>query len=185
MARRLPPEAIDAEVEAVFVKLAGDVASGSAAALNRLRLLHQAIVDREEQGETLSRLLPGGLAERLQRDAGAAGPIGVARRQQWFQANQHQRIFCGVSTATTGAIHNAVTGHDGYLAAKEICESVAACGPSPLAHMCTANEMAYSIQIGANPPNGSNVWIATLLLSYSGASPRRGSADRAGAGDGS
>ena len=32
---------------------------------NRLRLLHQAIVDREEQGETLSRLLPGGLAEKL------------------------------------------------------------------------------------------------------------------------
>ena len=65
VARRLPPEAIDAEVEAVFVKLAGDVASGSPAALNRLRLLHQAIVDREEQGETLSRLLPGGLAEKL------------------------------------------------------------------------------------------------------------------------
>ncbi len=64
-ARRVPPEAIDAEVEAVFVKLAGGVASGSSAALNRLRLLHQAIVDREEQGETLSRLLPGGLAEKL------------------------------------------------------------------------------------------------------------------------
>ena len=37
-------------------------------ALQRLRLLHQAIVDREEQGETLSRLLPGGLAEKLRRD---------------------------------------------------------------------------------------------------------------------
>ena len=34
-------------------------------ALRRLRMLHQAIVDREEQGETLSRLLPGGLAEKL------------------------------------------------------------------------------------------------------------------------
>jgi class 3 adenylate cyclase len=31
-------------------------------------MLHQAIVDREEQGETLSRLLPGGLAEKLRRD---------------------------------------------------------------------------------------------------------------------
>jgi adenylate cyclase len=65
VARRVPPEAVDAEVEAVFVKLAGGVASGDPAALNRLRLLHQAIVDREEQGETLSRLLPGGLAEKL------------------------------------------------------------------------------------------------------------------------
>jgi adenylate cyclase len=63
--RRLPPEAVADEVEAVFVKLAGGVASGDPAALNRLRLLHQAIVDREEQGETLSRLLPGGLAEKL------------------------------------------------------------------------------------------------------------------------
>ena len=65
MARKAPPEAVDAEVEAVFVKLAAGVASGNPTALNRLRLLHQAIVDREEQGETLSRLLPGGLAEKL------------------------------------------------------------------------------------------------------------------------
>ena len=65
VARRVPPEAVDAEVEAVFVKLAAGVAQGNPAALNRLRLLHQAIVDREEQGETLSRLLPGGLAEKL------------------------------------------------------------------------------------------------------------------------
>jgi len=64
-ARRVPPEAIDTEVEAVFVKLAAGVASGNPAALNRLRMLHQAIVDREEQGETLSRLLPGGLAQKL------------------------------------------------------------------------------------------------------------------------
>jgi adenylate cyclase len=65
VARQVPPEAIDAEVEAVFVKVAAGVASGNPSALNRLRLLHQAIVDREEQGETLSRLLPGGLAEKL------------------------------------------------------------------------------------------------------------------------
>ena len=66
--RRVPPEAVAAEVEAVFVKLAGGVASGDPAALNRLRLLHQAIVDREEQGETLSRLLPSGLAEKLRQE---------------------------------------------------------------------------------------------------------------------
>ena len=38
-------------------------------------MLHTAIVDREEQGETLSRLLPGGLAERL-RERPAAAPAG-------------------------------------------------------------------------------------------------------------
>ena len=67
-ARHLPAEAVDAEVEAVFVKLAEGVSAGTQGALQRLRLLHKAIVDREEQGETLSRLLPGGLAEKLRRD---------------------------------------------------------------------------------------------------------------------
>jgi adenylate cyclase len=77
VARRVPPEAVDAEVEAVFVKLAAGVASGNSVALNRLRLLHQAIVDREEQGETLSRLLPGGLAEKLR---GGKQRIGETER---------------------------------------------------------------------------------------------------------
>ena len=63
--RKVPPSVIDAEVEAVFVKLATGVSAGDHTALNRLRLLHQAIVDREEQGETLSRLLPSGLASKL------------------------------------------------------------------------------------------------------------------------
>src|SRR5580698_3358660 len=67
-ARHLPAQAVDAEVEAVFVKLAEGVSAGTQGALQRLRLLHKAIVDREEQGETLSRLLPGGLAEKLRRD---------------------------------------------------------------------------------------------------------------------
>ncbi|HEY3942661.1 MAG TPA: adenylate/guanylate cyclase domain-containing protein [Acidimicrobiales bacterium] len=71
--RGLPPEAVDAEVEAVFVKLAEGVSAGTEGALKRLRLLHQAIVDREEQGETLSRLLPGGLAEKLRRDGRRIG----------------------------------------------------------------------------------------------------------------
>src|SRR5215472_7724272 len=63
--RRVAPSVVDVEVEAVFVKLAAGVSAGDQAALNRLRLLHQAIVDREEQGETLSRLLPSGLASKL------------------------------------------------------------------------------------------------------------------------
>jgi adenylate cyclase len=77
LSRRLPPEAVDAEVEAVFVKLAAGVSTGDQAALNRLRMLHQAIVNREEQGETLSRLLPGGLAEKLRQER---RPIGETER---------------------------------------------------------------------------------------------------------
>jgi class 3 adenylate cyclase/FixJ family two-component response regulator len=67
-ARRVPPEAVAAEVDAVFVKLAQGVSAGSDSALRRLRQLHQAIVDREEQGETLSRLLPSGLAKKLRQE---------------------------------------------------------------------------------------------------------------------
>jgi class 3 adenylate cyclase/DNA-binding NarL/FixJ family response regulator len=72
-ARSVPPEAVDAEVEAVFVKLAEGVSAGRQGALQRLRLLHQAIIDREEQGETLSRLLPSGLADKLRSEARGIG----------------------------------------------------------------------------------------------------------------
>jgi len=72
-ARRMTAEAVDAEVQAAFVKLAEGVSAGNAGALRRLRMLHQAIVDREEQGETLSRLLPSGLADKLRHDRRAIG----------------------------------------------------------------------------------------------------------------
>jgi adenylate cyclase len=77
VARKVPAEAVDAEVEAVFMKLAAGVSAGQQGAIRRLRLLHQAIVDREEQGETLSRLLPGGLAEKLRQES---RPIGETER---------------------------------------------------------------------------------------------------------
>ena len=72
-ARRMTAEAVDAEVQAAFVKLAEGVSAGNAGALRRLRMLHQAIVDREEQGETLSRLLPSGLADKLRHERRAIG----------------------------------------------------------------------------------------------------------------
>ncbi len=61
-------EAANEAVEALFLKIAREATAGGESALRRLRLLQKAIVDREEQGETLSRLLPGGLAEKLRRD---------------------------------------------------------------------------------------------------------------------
>ncbi len=72
-ARRTTPEAIDAQVEDLFRKLAAEVSAGHQGALHRLRNLHRAIVDREEQGETLSRLLPGGIAEKLRREGRRIG----------------------------------------------------------------------------------------------------------------
>jgi adenylate cyclase len=64
-AAKTTPGAIEADVERLFVNLAAGVSAGQAGALDRLRRLHQAIVEREEQGETLSRMLPTGLADTL------------------------------------------------------------------------------------------------------------------------
>ena len=60
-------------VEGLFLKLATEASAGTASALRRLRMLHEAIIEREEQGETLSRLLPGGVAEMVQRQGGRLG----------------------------------------------------------------------------------------------------------------
>ena len=67
------PSAIDDRVERLFVHLAEGVSSGQAGALDRLRRLHRAIVEREEQGESLSRLLPTGLADQLIAQGRAIG----------------------------------------------------------------------------------------------------------------
>jgi adenylate cyclase len=65
--RRTTAADIAASVEQLFLKLATQATGGGEMGLRNLRRLHQAIVDREEQGAVLSRLLPGGIAERLRR----------------------------------------------------------------------------------------------------------------------
>jgi class 3 adenylate cyclase/ActR/RegA family two-component response regulator len=70
-ARHTTPEAVNDAIEELFLDLARGASAGRESALRRLRLLHKAILDREEQGETLSRLLPGGLAEKIRHDKGA------------------------------------------------------------------------------------------------------------------
>lgn len=72
VARNTTPAAAAAEVDKLFVKLAQEASAGGAS-LRRLRQLHEAIVASEEQGETLSRLLPGGLAEKVRREGGEIG----------------------------------------------------------------------------------------------------------------
>ncbi|MGI8710907.1 MAG: adenylate/guanylate cyclase domain-containing protein [Acidimicrobiales bacterium] len=65
VARRTTAEAVSDDVERLFLDIAQQASSGGEGALRRLRLLHHAIVDREEQGQSLSRLLPGGIAEKV------------------------------------------------------------------------------------------------------------------------
>ena len=59
------PAAVTTDIERVFASLATSASAGAQGALRRLRMLHEAIVSREEQGESLSRLLPGGVAASL------------------------------------------------------------------------------------------------------------------------
>jgi class 3 adenylate cyclase/ActR/RegA family two-component response regulator len=72
-ARHTTPAAVADEVERLWVRLAEGVSSGADGALKRLRRLHEAIVEREEQGETLARMLPGGVAEKLRQEGRAIG----------------------------------------------------------------------------------------------------------------
>ncbi len=73
--RRTTGADVTASVEQLFFKLAKQATGGGEAGLRNLRRLHQAIVDREEQGAMLSRLLPGGIAERLRQRGHAIGEI--------------------------------------------------------------------------------------------------------------
>jgi adenylate cyclase len=66
---------IAASVEHLFFKLAKQATGGGDAGVRNLRRLHQAIVDRKEQGDMLSRFLPGGIAERLRQGGHASGEV--------------------------------------------------------------------------------------------------------------
>jgi class 3 adenylate cyclase/FixJ family two-component response regulator len=72
-AQRTTPEAVSDGIEKLFLNLAQQASAGVRGALGRLKMLHQAIVEREEQGETLSRLLPTGLADKLRHEGRRIG----------------------------------------------------------------------------------------------------------------
>ena len=71
--RKTTPADIDAEVDSLFEKLAEGLAAGRTDSLGRLKMLQRAIVDRKEQGEALSRLLPGGVAGQILDDGRRPG----------------------------------------------------------------------------------------------------------------
>jgi adenylate cyclase len=118
------PEAVNDAIEGMFLNLARGASSGQSDALRRLRMLHSAILQREEQGETLSRLLPGGLAEKLRTDRGAIdrtdrltvtvlmsdvrGYSGIAERTDPAvlagQLNEHRREMNGAILGEGGTV---------------------------------------------------------------------------------
>lgn len=73
VASKTTPADVATAIERLFVRLAEGLSSGDQQCLDRLKTLQQAIVDREEQGESLSRLLPDGIAARLRAGGHALG----------------------------------------------------------------------------------------------------------------
>lgn len=73
VALRTTPADVDTRIERLFRRMAEEVSAGNAGAVDRLKAFHRGIVEREEQGETLSRLLPGGLAEKVRKDGRRIG----------------------------------------------------------------------------------------------------------------
>jgi adenylate cyclase len=73
VAQGVTPSAAADAVEKLFLRMAADASSGGQSSLRRLRSLYEAIVNREEQGESLSRLLPSGVAEMMREQGAHAG----------------------------------------------------------------------------------------------------------------
>jgi adenylate cyclase len=122
--QRTTPEAVDAQVEALFVTLAQGVSAGTEGAIRRLRSLHQCIVDREEQGETLSRLLPGGLVEKLRRDGRDIGKTEVVevtvlmsdiRSYSTIAEHADPSQLAGQLNAHRAAMNRAILAQDGTI----------------------------------------------------------------------
>lgn len=73
VSQRTTPADIDSRIETLFIKLAEGLTSGDSVAVDRLRILQRAIAEREEQGEELSRLLPGAVVDKLRREGRRIG----------------------------------------------------------------------------------------------------------------
>ncbi len=73
LTRHTTPERVDRDIERLFLKIAAGLSAGKAGSLDQLKLLRQAIVERDELGETMARLLPGGVAEKLRREGKRIG----------------------------------------------------------------------------------------------------------------
>jgi adenylate cyclase len=72
-AEKSTPALVSDEIERLFLKMAQEASAGTRGALERLRMLHTAITDAKEQGDSLSRLLPGGIAEKVRREGHRIG----------------------------------------------------------------------------------------------------------------
>ncbi|MGZ4714114.1 MAG: adenylate/guanylate cyclase domain-containing protein [Acidimicrobiia bacterium] len=139
---RTTPAAIAQAVEDLFVALSEEARTGGAGALRRLRLLHQAIVDREEQGETLSRLLPTGLADKVRADGGRIGEteeltvtvlMSDVRGYSAIAERSDPSALAGQLNEHRAAMNHAILDRDGTVM-QFVGDAVMACFGAPVPH---------------------------------------------------
>jgi class 3 adenylate cyclase/DNA-binding NarL/FixJ family response regulator len=71
--QKMPAAMVSDAIEQLFLKLAQQATAGTRGALDKLRMLHTSITEAKEQGDSLSRLLPGGVAEMVRRQGRKLG----------------------------------------------------------------------------------------------------------------
>ena len=120
--RRTTPAAVSDDIDALFLKLAQAATAGTEGALRRLKLLHQAIVNREEQGESLSRLLPTGLTEKLRTTGRRIGEtdtltvtvlISDVRGYSSIAEIADPTVLAGQLNEHRAKMNGVILGHDG------------------------------------------------------------------------
>lgn len=73
VARQTTPAAVARQLDELFLTLARQASGGAAGALRQLERLHQSIVEREEHGALMNRLVPGGVATEVLRNGWRVG----------------------------------------------------------------------------------------------------------------
>jgi class 3 adenylate cyclase/DNA-binding NarL/FixJ family response regulator len=163
------PAAADAAIEALFMRLAEGLTSGHSDSLKRLRLLQKAIVDRKEQGESLSRLLPGGVAAQIiegGRRPGETEELMVTvlmsdiRGYTTIAEHTDPSILAIQLNEHRSAMNGAILGHEGTVM-QFVGDAVMAVFGAPVAqedHASLAVAAAAAMHAAQNELNGR--WLA-------------------------
>jgi adenylate cyclase len=141
VAERTTPEAVSGAIDGLFLRLAQSASEGQQDALGHLRKLHRAILEREEQGERLSRLLPSGLAERLRADGYRIGETEV------LEVTVLMSDVRGYSTIAEGTDPSALAGQLGEHRAA-MSAAVAAAGGTVMQFVGDAVMAVFGAQLG-------------------------------------
>lgn len=173
--RQTTPAAVSTDVDRLFKTLADSASSGQAGAIRRLRMLHEAIVTREEQGESLSRLLPGGVAEKLLKEGRGIGEterlnvtVVMSDIRGYSSIAEHADPSALAQQLNThrGEMNRAIIGHGGTVM-QYVGDAVMAVfgAPTPSAdHADQALAAAWAMHEGQNRVNAE--WEALGLTPF-------------------